>query len=172
LLKDTNISIDSLDKFAVSIGPGSFTGIRVGMTAIKTFAQILNKPVTGVDSLTILENSVIEVNAIKIVAAIDALRNEDYVKHKNEVIIENVDLFIKNLEKYKNKILIIGNASEIYKEKFVKSLGKHSVCLPHIMNMPKAEVLACLACNMPNSNYANITPLYIRRSWAEETKKT
>jgi tRNA threonylcarbamoyl adenosine modification protein YeaZ len=171
LLKDTNISIESIDKFAVSAGPGSFTGIRVGMTAIKTFAQILNKPTTTVDSLTILENSVIEIKGIKIVAAIDALRNEVYVKQKNEVIIKNIDLFIKDLKKYKNKILVIGNASEIYRQKFVKSFGEYSVSLPHIMNMPKAEVLASLACNLPNSNYIDIKPLYIRRSWAEEIKK-
>jgi tRNA threonylcarbamoyl adenosine modification protein YeaZ len=171
LSKDTNISIESIDKFAVSAGPGSFTGIRVGMTAIKTFAQILNKPTTAVDSLTILENSVIEIKGVKIVAAIDALRNEVYVKQKNEVIIKNIDLFIKDLKKYKNKILVIGNASEIYREKFVKSFGEYSVSLPHIMNMPKAEVLASLAYNMPNSTYTDIKPLYIRRSWAEEIKK-
>ncbi|MDR2251721.1 MAG: tRNA (adenosine(37)-N6)-threonylcarbamoyltransferase complex dimerization subunit type 1 TsaB [Endomicrobium sp.] len=171
LLKDTNISIESIDKFAVSAGPGSFTGIRVGMTAIKTFAQILNKPTTAVDSLTILENSVIEIKGVKIVAAIDALRNEVYVKQKNEVIIKNIDLFIKDSKKYKNKILVIGNASEIYREKFVKSFGEYSVSLPHIMNMPKAEVLASLACNLPNSTYTDIKPLYIRRSWAEEIKK-
>jgi tRNA threonylcarbamoyl adenosine modification protein YeaZ len=171
LLKDTNISIESIDKFAVSAGPGSFTGIRVGMTAIKTFAQILNKPITAVDSLTILENSVIEIKGIKIVTAIDALRNEVYIKQNNEVIIKNIDLFIKDLKKYKNKILVIGNASEIYREKFVKSLGEYSVSLPHMMNMPKAEVLAYLACNLQNSTYTDIKPLYIRRSWAEEIKK-
>jgi tRNA threonylcarbamoyladenosine biosynthesis protein TsaB len=171
LLKDTNTLIKSIDKFTVSIGPGSFTGIRVGMTAIKTFAQILNKPVIGVDSLTILENSIIKLDGIKIIAAIDALRNEVYIKYKNEIIIKNVDLFIKGLKRYKNKVLIVGNAAEIYREKFVKSLGEYSVSLSHIMNMPKAEVLACFAYNTPSSNYSNITPLYIRRSWAEESKK-
>jgi tRNA threonylcarbamoyl adenosine modification protein YeaZ len=171
LLKDTNISIESIDKFAVSAGPGSFTGIRVGMTATKTFAQILNKPITAIDSLTILENSVVEQKSVKIVAAIDALRSEVYVKQKNEIIIKNIDLFIKDLKKHKNKILVVGNASEIYREKFVKSFGEYSVSLPHIMNMPKAEVLAALACNLPTSNYTDIKPLYIRRSWAEEIKK-
>ncbi|MDR3306434.1 MAG: tRNA (adenosine(37)-N6)-threonylcarbamoyltransferase complex dimerization subunit type 1 TsaB [Endomicrobium sp.] len=171
LLKDTNNSIESIDKFAVSAGPGSFTGIRVGMTAIKTFAQILNKPATAIDSLTILENSVIEIKGIKIAAAIDALRNEIYVKRKNEIIIKDVDLFIKDFKKYKNKVLIVGNAAEIYREKFIKSLGKYSVSLPHTMNMPKAEILAFLACNTSNSSYADIKPIYIRRSWAEETNK-
>lgn len=171
LLKDTNILIESIDKFAVSIGPGSFTGIRVGMTAIKTFAQILNKPVTGIDSLTILENSIIKVYEMKVIAAIDALRDEVYIKDKDEIITKNVDLFIKDLKRYKNKILIVGSAAEIYREKFAKSLGEYSVSLPHTANMPKAEVLSYLAYNMPSSNCSNITPLYVRRSWAEESKK-
>ncbi|MDR1122792.1 MAG: tRNA (adenosine(37)-N6)-threonylcarbamoyltransferase complex dimerization subunit type 1 TsaB [Endomicrobium sp.] len=171
LLKNTNISIESIDKFAVSVGPGSFTGIRVGMTAIKTFAQILNKPIAAIDSLMILKNSIIEQKGVKIVAAIDALRSEVYIKQKNQIIIKNIDLFIKNLKMCKNKILIVGNASEIYREKFIKSLGKYSVSLPHIMNVPKAEVLASLAYSLPALNYTDIKPLYIRRSWAEEIKK-
>jgi tRNA threonylcarbamoyladenosine biosynthesis protein TsaB len=171
MLKDTNTSLESIDKFAISAGPGSFTGIRVGMTAMKTFAQVLSKPIISVDSLTILEKSVIEQKSIKVVAAIDALRNEVYVKQKSKIIIKHVDLFIRDLKKYKNKILIVGNVAEIYREKFSKSLGKYSVSLPHIMNMPKAEVLASIACNLANSNYRDIKPLYIRRSWAEETNK-
>jgi tRNA threonylcarbamoyl adenosine modification protein YeaZ len=173
LLKDTNISIESIDKFAVSVGPGSFTGIRVGMTAIKTFAQILNKPIAAIDSLMILKNSVVDIEqkGVKIIAAIDALRSEVYTKQKNQIIIKNIDLFIKDLKKCKNKILIVGNASEIYREKFVKSFGEYSVSLPHIMNMPKAEDLASLAYRLPASNYTDIKPLYIRRSWAEEIKK-
>jgi tRNA threonylcarbamoyladenosine biosynthesis protein TsaB len=171
LLRDTNNSIKDIDKFAVSAGPGSFTGIRVGMTAIKTFAQILDKPAIAIDSLTILENSVTKTKGTKIIGAIDALRNEVYVKHKNKIIIKDVDQFIKDLKKYKTKVIIIGNATEIYREKFIKNFSKYSILLPHTMNMPKAEVLAYLAYNTPNSSYSDIKPLYIRRSWAEEIKK-
>ncbi|MDR0977835.1 MAG: tRNA (adenosine(37)-N6)-threonylcarbamoyltransferase complex dimerization subunit type 1 TsaB [Endomicrobium sp.] len=171
LLKDTNNSIENIDKFAVSAGPGSFTGIRIGMTAIKTYAQMLKKPSTAADSLTILENSVTKTKGIKVVAAIDALRNEVYVKQKNKIIIEHIDSLIENLKKYKNKIIIAGSAAEIYKDKFAKNLGEYSVSLPHTMNMPKAETLALIAADMPDSNYADIKPVYIRRSWAQETAK-
>jgi tRNA threonylcarbamoyladenosine biosynthesis protein TsaB len=171
VLRDTNSSFESIGKLAVSAGPGSFTGIRVGMTAMKTFAQVLNKPIVSIDSLTILEKSVIKQKGVKVVAAIDALRNEVYVKQKYKIIIKHVDLFIKDLKKYKNKILVVGNIAEIYREKLSKSLGKYSVSLPHTMNMPKAEVLASIACKLENSSHRDIKPLYIRRSWAEETSK-
>ena len=172
LLKDTENSFENIDKFAVSIGPGSFTGIRVGMTAVKTFAQILNKPVVAIDTLSILEKSFIEIKGIKIVATIDALRNEVFVKDGKEIVIKNIDLFIKDLKKYKNKILVIGDAAITYKEKLSKGLCKYSTSLSHSMHIPQSQTLATIAYNNKKSAYyKEIQPLYVRRTWAEETKK-
>ena len=55
ILKDVNWKLEEIDKFAVSCGPGSFTGIRVAMTVVKTLAQTLNKPIVCIDTLSILE---------------------------------------------------------------------------------------------------------------------
>jgi tRNA threonylcarbamoyladenosine biosynthesis protein TsaB len=172
LLKDTDNSFETIDKFAVSTGPGSFTGIRVGMTTVKIFSQILNRPIIAVDTLSILKKSIFKIKGIKIVAAIDALRYEVYVKNGKEIIIKNTDIFIKDLKKYKNKILVIGSAAIIYKEQLAKDLGKYSVSLPYIMHTPKAEYLATLAYHCAKSvSYEKIKPLYIRRSWAEKKQK-
>jgi tRNA threonylcarbamoyladenosine biosynthesis protein TsaB len=170
LLSDTGNVFHDIDKFAVSTGPGSFTGIRIGMTAIKTFAQILNKPIATVDTLSILEKSFVKIKGIKTVPAIDALRCEVYVKDGEKIVIKNIDLFIKDLKKYKNKVLVIGDAAISYKEKLSKGLGRYSVSLPYTMHMPKAQMLAAMAYQSAKSvNYTKIKPLYIRRSWAEET---
>jgi tRNA threonylcarbamoyladenosine biosynthesis protein TsaB len=173
LLKDTKTSFENIDKFAVSTGPGSFTGIRIGMTAAKTFAQLLNKPIIAIDTLSIIEKPFINIKGIKVVAAIDALRNEVYTKYKNVIIIKNINLFIKDLKKYKNKILIVGSAATVYKEQIAAKLGKYSVSMPDIMHLPKAEHLATLAYqSVKSTSYIKIQPLYIRRSWAEEIKAT
>ncbi|GHT60925.1 tRNA (adenosine(37)-N6)-threonylcarbamoyltransferase complex dimerization subunit type 1 TsaB [Endomicrobiia bacterium] len=172
LLKETGNSFETIDKFAVSTGPGSFTGIRVGMTAVKVFAQLLHKPVTAINTLSILEKSLIQIKGIKIVAAIDAFRNEVYVKDNKKIIIKSIDSFVRDFKKYKNKILVIGNAVITYKEQLVEELGNFSVSLPYSMHMPKAQDLATLAYNSAKStDYSKIEPLYIRRSWAEENKK-
>ncbi len=172
LLRDTGNDFHDIDKFAVSTGPGSFTGIRVGMTAIKMFAQILNKPVAAVDTLSILEKSFVKIKGIKTVPAIDALRCEVYVKDRGKIIIKNIDLFIKDLKKYKNKVLVIGDAAISYKEKLSKGLGRYSVSLPYIMHMPKAQMLAAMAYHSAKSmDYTKIKPLYIRHSWAEESSR-
>ncbi|MDR0956934.1 MAG: tRNA (adenosine(37)-N6)-threonylcarbamoyltransferase complex dimerization subunit type 1 TsaB [Endomicrobium sp.] len=172
LLKDTKTSFESIDKFAVSVGPGSFTGIRIGMTATKIFAQLLNKPIFTIDTLSILEKPFIGIKGVKVVAAIDALRNEVYIKHKNIIIIKNINLFIKDLKKYKNKVLIVGTAATVYKELIIAKLGEYTVSLPDITHSPKAEHLATLAYQSTKStNYIKAHPLYIRRLCVEETIK-
>jgi tRNA threonylcarbamoyladenosine biosynthesis protein TsaB len=169
LLKDTGNTPQDIDKFAVSTGPGSFTGIRIGITAVKTFAQALNKSVIAVDTLSILEKSFAKTKEIKLVPAIDALRNEVYVKEGKKIVIKNIDIFIKGLKKYKSRILIIGSAAISYKEKLCKEIGTYSVSLPYIMHMPKAQTLAEMACcSIKSTDYSKISPMYIRRSWAEE----
>lgn len=169
LLNDTKNTFRDIDRFAVSIGPGSFTGIRVGMTAVKMFAQVLNKPIVAVDALSILEKSSSKIKGIKIIPVIDALRNEVYVKEGKKIVIKNIDLFIKSLKKYKDSLLLIGNATISYKKKLIKEFGTYSISLPYTMHMPQAHVLATIAYqSVKSTNYSKVNPLYIRRSCAEE----
>jgi universal bacterial protein YeaZ len=51
LLNDAGIELHHVDAFAVDIGPGSFTGVRIGVTTAKTWADHLNKPLVGVSAL-------------------------------------------------------------------------------------------------------------------------
>jgi len=54
VLKDSGTSLRAVDAFAVGLGPGSFTGVRVGVTTAKVWAMALEKPVVGVPSLDAL----------------------------------------------------------------------------------------------------------------------
>lgn len=169
ILKDTNNSYQTIDRFAVSTGPGSFTGIRVAMTVIKTLAQALDKPIAAVDTLTVLENSLFCFGKVKKIAAIDALRNEVYVKDKGEIVIKPVERLCKELKKYKGEIVIVGDGAISYKEIFSKYLGEKSVALPNTLHFPKASTLAFLAQTIKPKNYLQISPVYVRQSWAEES---
>jgi tRNA threonylcarbamoyladenosine biosynthesis protein TsaB len=54
LLKETRLELSDFDLFAVAAGPGSFTGLRIGMTAIKAWAEVFGKPVSPVSGLKAL----------------------------------------------------------------------------------------------------------------------
>ena len=54
LLAENGLSLKDIDRFAVAIGPGSYTGLRVGLTTAKMFASILNKELVGVSTLQAL----------------------------------------------------------------------------------------------------------------------
>ncbi len=171
IIKGAKWELRDIDKFAVNIGPGSFTGIRVAMSVIKTLAQTLNKPVVACDSLDVLKNQLnVNIKGIKIVPAVDALRNEVYVKQKNEIIIESVEKFVNDLKKYKNNVVIVGSAVFTYQKLFVKELGKNSVSLQEWQNFPRAATLALMAEKIDGVSFDKVEPVYGRKSWAEEKK--
>jgi tRNA threonylcarbamoyl adenosine modification protein YeaZ len=75
LLAQSKCELGSIDAFAAGLGPGSFTGIRIGVAIAKGFGLATNKPVFGVGSLELLAASAL--GAIgPVVSAIDARRNE------------------------------------------------------------------------------------------------
>ena len=108
------------------------------------------------------------VKGIKFVPAIDALRNEVYVKEKNEVSIISIEKFIQKYKKYKNNIVVIGNAVFVYKDLFSKELGKNSVSLNPNLHFPKASTIALMAEDADGITFDKTEPLYGRKSWAEE----
>ena len=57
ILEENNLTLQDIDLFAVNHGPGSFTGIRAGVTVAKTLAKELNKNVIGINSLDILHKA-------------------------------------------------------------------------------------------------------------------
>lgn len=58
ILKDNDLSLKDIDRFAVAIGPGSYTGLRIGITTVKMFASILDKEVVGISTLQALAKEI------------------------------------------------------------------------------------------------------------------
>jgi tRNA threonylcarbamoyladenosine biosynthesis protein TsaB len=90
VLKEANISLNDIDAIAVSKGPGSYTGLRIGVSAAKGFCFALQKPLISVDTLTSLSQAV-SIQEGFIIPMIDARRMEVYASvfnHKHEQIRE------------------------------------------------------------------------------------
>lgn len=124
LLKKTNTNIKDIDLFACDIGPGSFTGIRIGVATIKAFLDVTNKKAVGVTSLEILAENVQEDGII--CSVIDAKNQNAYfgifekngkdLKQIEEFKFDNINNIVNYVKNINKKIIFVGDGSIAYKD--------------------------------------------------------
>ena len=177
LLSETNTKISDIDLFACDIGPGSFTGIRIGVSTVKAFMDVTNKKAVG---LTSLETLVYNIDTEDIVCSLIDAKNENvyygFFKKENE-IYEKIDSFgfdnIENvieLAKQKNKkIIFIGNGSTIYKDMIESKIEKAEIIVDEDKNNLNARNIAFAAFKKREEavDSNNLSPVYLRKSSAE-----
>lgn len=179
LNKFSNLTLNDIDIFACSIGPGSFTGLRIGIATIKGFAISLNKPVISVPSLTGLAYNVPTFEGI-VCTVLDAKNDNVYsalfnVKNKPEMIgdylTDTIDSLVNELKKYDKNILFVGDGAISFKERFEKEFGDKAYFMPHHLNELSATSIAKAALDKALNNELdvvdNLHPLYLRKSQAE-----
>ncbi|MFH1369404.1 MAG: tRNA (adenosine(37)-N6)-threonylcarbamoyltransferase complex dimerization subunit type 1 TsaB [Elusimicrobiota bacterium] len=172
LLKAVKWRIKDIKKIAVSTGPGSFTGIRVGLSCARAIAQDLEIPLVGIDTLKILEAGA-QRGGVRIFPAIDALRSEVFAKNPGTGVpeIAGINDFISGLKREKTDVCVVGSAALTYFSEFSKRLGNKVIFGSEEMNCPRAGVLSLMAGKLKGAKYDKAKPLYIRRSWAEEKRR-
>ncbi|MFH0798961.1 MAG: tRNA (adenosine(37)-N6)-threonylcarbamoyltransferase complex dimerization subunit type 1 TsaB [Pseudomonadota bacterium] len=170
-----------LDAVAVAIGPGSFTGLRIGLGTAKGIALALGVPVAGVSSLASLA-----LNgrgfAGTVVPLIDARRGEIYaaaikvpqrgrtVFVLRECVLPPLDL-IKALKRIKGNLLLVGDGAIEYGARILKAVGARAEIAAGTSSLPQAVNLALLS--LPRfergkgDDIASLVPNYIRHSDAE-----
>lgn len=77
MLKNAELSLESIDAVAVAAGPGSFTGLRIGIAAVKGLAWAADKPCIGVSTLEAMAQNLAHLDCV-LVCAMDARRNQVY----------------------------------------------------------------------------------------------
>lgn len=160
-----------VEKVAVSIGPGSFTGIRVGLSCARAFAQSSGIPVVGMTTLALLRAAV-PPTSHRVVPLIDALRNEVYMENKSgDARIVAVDRLKKEIRASAgSRILFVGSGAVAYRHGLAQQFGARALIAPAAFHIPRAGILAIAAQKIAGTQYDAILPLYIRRSWAEENR--
>jgi tRNA threonylcarbamoyladenosine biosynthesis protein TsaB len=115
LLNDLSLKLDQFDLFAVSAGPGSFTGLRVGLTAAKGWAEVYQKPVAGISALQAVAAQS-RVTAPVIVPVLDARRGQVYfgLYRRTDVGLElNGEEFVVTAEEFIEKLRGVARESTL-----------------------------------------------------------
>ncbi|MFZ1991218.1 MAG: tRNA (adenosine(37)-N6)-threonylcarbamoyltransferase complex dimerization subunit type 1 TsaB [Alphaproteobacteria bacterium] len=160
-------SLKSIDRFAVTIGPGTFTGVRIGLSAARGFALAAQKPLIGLSSLEVVARGAEAPASAIIVAAFDARRGEIYVQafQGDATILEPMAATPAEAASAiteassGGEVFIIGTGAEILRAALA-SKGARAEIAPGEA-LPRADVLARLAANRPAATEP-VMPLYLR----------
>ena len=166
LFKISDLTINDIDKIAVAIGPGSFTGVRIALGIAKGLAMALNKPLIAVNELDILE-AIASGNENEIIPLIDARKERVYYKYQNKYVDDYLINLISNFDKNK-KYIFVGDGAINYKNILKDNLGDNAIILPVYNAFPRASILCELAINKEEANIYTLEPEYISKSRAEK----
>ena len=166
LFKISDLTINDIDKIAVAIGPGSFTGVRIALGIAKGLAIALNKPLIAVNELDILE-AIASGNENEIIPLIDARKERVYYKYQNKYVDDYLINLISNFDKNK-KYIFVGDGATNYKNILKDNLGENAIILPMYNAFPRASILCELALNKEEANIYTLEPEYISKSRAEK----
>lgn len=178
MLRDSNLTIDDIDGFAVSKGPGSFTGLRIGMATIKGLSFGSNKPYISVSTLDALAYSLINFDGI-ICPVMDALRDSVYTSlYKNnngvlETILEpsalDLEELITLLKERNEKVIFTGDGLIKHKG-YLKDNFEKSYFPPNHLSVIKASSLGELGLMQlleGNLDDPNSSPFYLKKPQAQ-----
>jgi tRNA threonylcarbamoyladenosine biosynthesis protein TsaB len=186
IMKEAGLVPSDLDKVVVAVGPGSFTGVRIGVTTAKTLSWSLNIPVVAVSSLELVAYNGLYFKG-KICPFFDARRGRVYtgLYVSNGVTVDNVKsdqnlLFadwLKELEEQDEKVLFLSTDLDIHKETIQDILGDKAVYPENYFPYPRAAVLGTIGLKIdPVENVHDLVPEYLRlveaeAKWLETQKK-
>jgi tRNA threonylcarbamoyladenosine biosynthesis protein TsaB len=179
LLEWTGVRLSQVGGIAVGIGPGLFTGLRVGVETAKTLAQVLAVPIVGITSLDALAFAVRHTHKL-IVAVIDGRRGEVFyaiyralpggVVRGHDYTVATPDHLCAELQTIPGEMLAVGDGAILYRN-HLEELGSRVEIASPIRAHPEAAALAELAVprflREEHDRLHEVTPLYVRRSDAE-----
>lgn len=182
LFKKSNLSINDVEVIVIGSGPGSYTGLRIGMVMARTLAQSLGVSIIGIASIDAIAYRNLENNAL-VCPVIDAKRGEVYTAFYHYMdgelrrltdfkAINPEDLSNVLLAEGYGKVLFAGDALKLYSDVFSQALGDKAIFAHEDNWWPRASDLIRLAEPRIRSGDYNelyqLTPIYVRLSQAEE----
>jgi tRNA threonylcarbamoyladenosine biosynthesis protein TsaB len=179
LLTTLHLDLKDIDGFVVAKGPGSFTGLRIGMATVKGLSFGVNKPSIAVSSLDSLAYNLAFADGI-ICPILDALRDNVYtrlflsengdLKPLSDYMAVSLDELITELKAHDKKVYFVGDGIYKHRDK-LSSLVTNAFFAPAHLNLTRASSLGELGLKLLNSGETEdlntLAPIYLRKSQAE-----
>lgn len=177
LFDDLGMDISEMDAFAVTVGPGSFTGLRIGIASVRAFADVLNKPAAGVNTLKALAYNFCGSSEI-IIPMLDARRDEvftaayTFVNGECEEIMAPCVMTIEEICSVftDGRVIFTGDGAIVHRAE-IEQLSRNGEFASPNMGEVRASALAVCANDMAKQgelvDCLGLTPLYLRKSQAE-----
>jgi tRNA threonylcarbamoyladenosine biosynthesis protein TsaB len=175
-LRNSRVRIEDVERFVIVIGPGSFTGLRIGLATVKGFAALRRMPVVPVVSLETLA-AALPFARVPIVPLIDARRDEVYMavydqsggmaEERVEPSAVHPDNIPRILEErgIGGPVITCGTGAWRYREQLKGILPEGSSIAPRRWSVPSASVATHLSLDcdpVPFDELPRLQPLYIR----------
>lgn len=179
-LTDSKISIKDIDLFAITNGPGSFTGVRIGIASVKGMADALNKKCVAVSTLEAIAEPLKNKDVIAC-AVMDARCNQVYTATFNlgKRLCEDkavlIDELGEELKQYNKKVVFIGDGSVLCYEKLKENIREIEIADENIRYVHASSIGFIAEEKIKNGeepvDSKNLVPFYLRLPQAERELK-
>jgi len=164
MLDAAGIKFKQIDGFAIALGPGSFTSLRVGLSTIKAFAMSTGKPVVGIPTMDIIAAGVKNEECDEICVLMDARRGKVYAcfygpqGRRSDYLLTTLD---DVLQRAQGKTLFVGDGLGLYRDK----IDRKFLFADEKWWYPQSKVMAALAyerfAQKQYDDAAKLLPLYL-----------
>ena len=179
----TGLAIADIDLFAAVVGPGSFTGVRIGVSTLKGMAHGMGKPCVAVDALEALAAGIMDTQAL-LCPIQDARAGQVYgaaftgglppvrkLADEAAKLDEYLD-HVLAIAQETQPLLFLGDGVATCRERIIARLGERAVFAPaHLMNLrPASAAMLAFARQSEQVDYLTFAPMYLRAPQAERAR--
>lgn len=181
-LKQSGIKISDIDVFAVATGPGSFTGLRIGLSTVKGFSYATGKQIVSVPTLEALAwnfpyskypvCTMLDARKKEVYAGLFKWEEENFIRLINETPAKPEEFARDALRvTHDDKFIFAGEGAALYRDKIIEVMGEKAVFASLEKTVPSPANVAVLGFKKAKagefSEPISLIPMYIRKSEAE-----